>query len=517
MTKILKSGTILAILGIVIWWMGSEAVWLGDDLDYKFRMQGAIWQSWGWIQSPGEFLESQWVHYLNVNGRIIAHSLVQLFNGVLGQQVFAVCNALMYILFAIAISKAGNVSFRKNPAGLLTATCMSVLFFVTKMMPTCQIGYIWGMTVNLLWLVAFYGKTRPTWTRSVVLALTGIIVGNWQESISIGVCAALGIWWIGQFFDRRKTFHTFFDWRRSWAMLGYIVGTASNCLSPSTIGRVGTVQCEITDQLLIASYSIPAIIILVIAAVIVKIRQGRLTALKPNDEEGKIPYTVLVTSILVLLAFNSIIGVYSNRQLFGANLFAAILTLRILPKHRFNNFFNILFSSATILLWGVMATGILEVKEQYRKITELYEASPKGTVEINRERVMTIGHPSAAKYQEDIVGQFDNDLHHSLMKDFKHTRGGKTLKLVPATIPDKEKTEQYAPGHFNVTVKMPKAGEQPREILVYGHYSIMRYLNIPASPRRLQLLKYSRKRGSYGTAVIIPEYPLFTADSIIIL
>lgn len=127
---------------------------------------------------------------------------------------------------------------------------------------------------------------------------------------------------------------------------------------------------------------------------------------------------------------------------------------------------------------------------------------------------MTIGHPSDAKYYEDVVGQFDNDLHHSIMKEFKHTKGGKTLKLKPTTPPDTDNVVRYAPGHFNVTTAMPKKGEPPKEITVYGHYTLLGIIDIPAAPRTLQIMRYSRMRPPFGTATIIPEYPLFIADSI---
>lgn len=517
MTKAIKSVIIIAILGIVIWWMSSEVIWLGDDLNYKYRMNGAIWQSWGQIKSWNDFWNSQFVHYMNVNGRFVAHSFVQLFNGVLGQQFFAICNSLMYIFFALILAKAGNVKFKTNPGGILTAVCLSAICFITKMMPTCQIGYIWGMTVNLWWLTAFFGKGRLSWRHVAFLAFSGIIVGNWQEGISIGVCAALGIWWLNQLYIRKKTGYTLFDWQKSLVILGYYVGTATNCLSPATIGRATTINIPLFDQLLITSYSIPAILILIVVLIYLKLRQKCILNHHTSTIGNSIPNSFLLTAIIILLIFNAVIGVYSNRQLFGANLFAAIIMLRILPKHRFNIYFNIIAVIVTITTWGAMAIGLKEVQKQYLKISQLHQESKTGIVAIDRTRVMTLGHPSNAKYYEDILGQFDNDLHHSLMKDFKHERKGKTLKLVPTSLPNKENVECYAPGHFNVTVRLPQKEEPKREVLIYGHYSILRFINIPASPRKLPILTYSHRRSPYGTTVIIPEYPFFMADSVQIL
>ncbi len=211
------------------------------------------------------------------------------------------------------------------------------------------------------------------------------------------------------------------------------------------------------------------------------------------------------------MVFNIAIGIYSNRQLFGANLFACILLLSILPRHRFCLLGNIISSICVIALWILMAIGMEEVRAQYDKIVRLHAKSEDGSVYFDRQRVMTLGFPLPAKYYEDILGQFDNDLHHSMMKDFKHTRKGRTLKLKPRSRLDRDSIENYAPGHFNVTIKEPLKGEGPRKVIVYGHYPI---LGIEATPRTIDIVKYAKRRPPYATAVIIPEFPFFVADSI---
>ncbi len=515
MKQLVRSSFFLLLLAGGIWWMSANVVWLGDDLDYKYMMKGEIWQSWGKIKTTKEFFLSQWIHYQNVNGRYVAHALVQLFNAKLGQQVFAVCNAIIYVIFAFLIAKIGKVNFKENSTGILSAICISVLCFITKMMPTCQIGYIWGMTANIAWLMAFFGSQRRSWIATIVIMLFGIIVGNWQESVSIGVCSGLGTWWIIQLIDSFRNPDCKFNWRRSWMLLGYVAGTVSNCLSPSTIGRVSDIVMPLADQLLIMSYSFSAIILLVICTLyaIGKKKSLHFFSFK-EQEQGFIPNGVFSTAILFLIVFNIAIGVYSNRQLFGANLFAAILSLRILPQHRFNYLFNTLATATVVAFWTLMIIGISEVKSQYHSIILLHAKSSDGSVYFDRRRVMTLGFPLRAKYFEDILGQFDNDLHHSLMKDFKHTRKGRTLKLKPTSSLDREQVVEYASGHFNVTLKEPPKGEAPREVIVFGHYP---FLGIGAKPRNIKVAKYAKRRPPYATTVIIPEFPFFIADSVSIV
>lgn len=45
----------LCVIATVVWWMSAHVVWLGDDLDYKYMMKGAIWQSWGRIHTWHDF------------------------------------------------------------------------------------------------------------------------------------------------------------------------------------------------------------------------------------------------------------------------------------------------------------------------------------------------------------------------------------------------------------------------------------------------------------------------------
>ena len=514
MKRSVISCSCLLILGLVIWWMSANVVWLGDDLDYKYMMKGEIWQSWGRIKSLKAFCESQLIHYQHVNGRFVAHTIVQLFNARLGQQAFAISNAIVYVLFALLLAKAGKRKTLHDPGCIITAICLSVLCFITKMMPTCQIGYIWAMTANLFWLQIFFRKGRPSWRITAVMILCSPIVGNWQESISIGVCAGLCIWWISHLSESRKTFSVHFDWRRSWMILGYVAGTASNCFAPSTIGRIGDAGLPPIDRILISAYSFPAILILIISIVYTYKTKGKLQLFSFRNEHGLIPKGVLTCGIIMLVIFNPSIGIYSNRQLFGANLLAAILTLEILPRHRFSALLNALMSVAVIAFWGLMLHGIKEVRYQYDDIVRLHAESCDGSVCFDRKRVMTLGFPLRAKYYEDILGQFDNDLHHSLMKDFKHVRKGKTLKLKPTAPVAEETVVCYAPGHFTAILKEPPKGEAPRELMVYGHYPIF---GLRAKPRKIQVTRYSNRSKRYGASVIIPEFPFFTADSIAIL
>lgn len=161
-----------------------------------------------------------------------------------------------------------------------------------------------------------------------------------------------------------------------------------------------------------------------------------------------------------------------------------------------------------------MHGAIQEVKSQYDDIVALHAESKDGSVEYDRHRVVGAGMTlQSMKYYEDVLGQFDNDLHHSMMKQLKHSGRKKTLKLKPATVPPVDSVIEYHPHHFVLTTLIPDSGMPPRKVLVHGHYDFKHFI-IKAAPRELEITKYSRIIKPYGVAVIIPEYPIFITDSI---
>ncbi|MDE5655827.1 MAG: hypothetical protein K2I19_01945 [Muribaculaceae bacterium] len=226
------SWAVLALLCALMAWMTSSVVWLGDDVDYGFVIHDHVWTSNGQIESAGDIVSSQIAHYQNTNGRVVAHSLVQLFCGVLGQGIFTLCNSLVYMAFAwLAVRLGGVRRPMRHPMAVATAASIIPLAFITKMMPSCQIGFVWMFTLTLAWLYLFIHKARAGWPASIGIALLGVLAGNGQEALSIGLSAALGIWWL----RRRCRIGV----RRSLWLGFYWLGTLSACLAPGTLARSG--------------------------------------------------------------------------------------------------------------------------------------------------------------------------------------------------------------------------------------------------------------------------------------
>lgn len=136
--------------------------------------------------------------------------------------------------------------------------------------------------------------------------------------------------------------------------------------------------------MLVATYSLTAFFILVLSAMIMIIRKKRLPAPSFQFRGDGIPGACMLAALIFLLVFNFSVGIFSNRQLFGANMFAAAMTLRILPRHRLPLTLNVMAGVAVAALWIAMYSGIGQVRRQYDDISALHAASPDGTVEFDR-------------------------------------------------------------------------------------------------------------------------------------
>ena len=178
----------------VIYIMSSRALWLGDDINYRYHFKTGQG-----IESVIDAFTSQVEHYNVMNGRFLAHFLVQIFIALLGKTFFSIVNACTYVVFLIFIAKLSGV--KHSNSGFVVLTALLILFgFQTKFVPSCQIGYIWMFTIVLLFIYLFFNseKMLSRWHSTWLLPLS-IIAGWTQEAIVVGISVALIIYVLSNF------------------------------------------------------------------------------------------------------------------------------------------------------------------------------------------------------------------------------------------------------------------------------------------------------------------------------
>lgn len=395
---------ILAAVAVIIFLFSLNAVWLGDDICYRFVVSDGNWildidhpQP---VENIRDLFASQIEHYFCCNGRFLAHTLVQLFCGLLGHVWFAVFNAAAWILFLLAILRSGGAAVA--PRQLLTALVMLVLSFTSLMSPTVQIGYIWMGALVLTFINVFLSRRRYKRWMLPLLFLFGALAGNSQDAYCVGVGAALIVYWFVNI--RRFTV-------AQWIMIaGFGAGSLLLCLSPATLSRASEYGGTFAESLLIATLSLRAFYILAIVVLWRRFHDG----MKWRAIYGAASFYWIVLAVCIL--FNALLMVKSNRQLFGVELMSIVITLRLLRRHSFSSWWIAVFGVVVALFWWFQAGRIAIQRSQLSQIERSYADSTDGTVYVD---TWNSGLMSVLDYSYDLWGlNEDSYAARSLKVDF---------------------------------------------------------------------------------------------------
>lgn len=299
------------------------APWVGDDIEYQYIcLPGVADMSDTPVASLGDVAVSQWHHYFSINGRSVAHVLVQTFCGLLPPAAFVVCNAAVYVLLAFGLLLlCRNCGVRPGrPAAFAGTVALLMLGFSTYYTPAFQIGYVWMFTstVYFLW---FYFRPASSRLPAAALFAAGLLAGWGQEALCTGVSAALCLMAV----FRRRSMN-----RRRWLLAaGYAAGTLLVCLSPAAWSRAAATHASFGDSLACLLRSSREFYLLgAFSAYLLLSRRGTCRSVF-------VRHAFYWNVWLVLLLFNLTIGIVPPaRQLFGLELVSLLLLLRLFAAHR---------------------------------------------------------------------------------------------------------------------------------------------------------------------------------------
>lgn len=317
-----SSAAILAAVFIYVLYMGLNALWIGDDLLYQ-----SSFATGGGISSLNDIWKSQIAHYYTQNGRFVAHFLVQTFLCLLPQYLFSLVNATVYVGFILLILSGLRIGL-DNTKGVAVISLLALICFQTKFTPTCQIGYIWmfSLIVSFVLLFQRFAVKCSKWDLLWLIPLS-FMAGWSQEALVIGVGAALAYWWFGNLKTMTLT---------QWAMLfSFGIGALALCLSPATIHRTGS-ETGSVDFLSAGAYSIVKLLYYSRATYLLAVLCiYLLVSKKAKFKELFLSAPCLWIVWTIMLLFNLLIGVFGNRQLFGCELAALLLSAILFRKHVF--------------------------------------------------------------------------------------------------------------------------------------------------------------------------------------
>lgn len=316
-----KKGLIVPILLFAFALVFSlSALWLGDDIKYGYSF--ADGQE---ITSYSQVIPSQIAHWKTCNGRTVAHTLCQLFIPFWGQTAFSLANALVYVLLWALMCNILGVGKDDHWYQALIAALI-VIGMRTKFTPTCQIGFPWMFALVLCFLITMrdFDKSSPRLLSSwhLLWALPLAFIAGWsQEALVIGVCVALGLYFL---MNLRKMSLA------QWSLIvAFACGAALLCLAPSTLNRTSETHggAGLLPPLVLSlakfAYYLRVTYILIVYMLYLKL--FRKVSFKSMISDNAYLWIVW----LIMMVFNLAIGVYGNRQLFGMELAAMGIIVRL--------------------------------------------------------------------------------------------------------------------------------------------------------------------------------------------
>ncbi len=304
-----------------------------DDYVYRFVFDAQHYYDESFSRLVGswrDIVESQRAHYLCPNGRVVAHTLAQLFLWVGYNGLWSVANTLCFLAlgwlmwrFAAASSKGGRELPRWAGYGLTLALYWLLLphhgqlfFWLTG---SCN--YQWSALLVLAFLNLLFLPSRRAlgW----LLFPVALLAGNGNEALSVGLSLALACYAI---FRREEL-----CLRQFAGLFCFFVGTASNVFSPGVAARLEMAGESVSDASLLERVvnawgdlskvleQWPHLLLVPLAAM--------LLAMWPRGRSH--PHTFLLLAALLSLALATCVRMVDPRATFGYFLFAGMAALPV--------------------------------------------------------------------------------------------------------------------------------------------------------------------------------------------
>ena len=325
-TASLRSLLILLMMFVYVFMFSNYALWLGDDIFYGYKVLFDHPQIPGdHIASFSDVVDSQWNHYFVVNGRVVAHFIVQLVIPFMNKTLFSILNGLAYCLFVYLVVLIGYI-LREGPKSITCnplfhwkafgyVSIMTIIALTLKYVPTSAM-YIWMYDLVLIYLYILLNcPSSPVWV--LLLLPFSIIAGNAHESINIGLSFGLLLYGLRKI--KKLSFNEYV------MLMGFATGVLLIALSPASRSRVGAGDSSIIRLTLSLIYLRATF---VLALIIISALRNKTLTLK---ELWQI-YGCVLIAILVQIAFCFAIKNTGPRPQYGAEVLALICSIALWNK-----------------------------------------------------------------------------------------------------------------------------------------------------------------------------------------
>ena len=317
----------LMIIGIVMLCMNLlDSNTLSDDLVYRFMFQKDNSLTPQIIDSIGDIIQSQWNHYFIVNGRIVVHSLAQVFFAFTPPLFLQIINSILFVVLIYLSLLLVRIDYKES---FFTSVLMCFLLFVV--FSGFRTAMVWGLgALNYLWVLVFTigfviflryihdRKSKVYW----LLAPLSALIGCSHEGLAIPLSVAFIVYMT----VNRKDF---FKTPTGLYMAFYILGAALCLSSPGIIDRAGggmSLQDRILSGIVNAVFNVRVTWLLLITLILLfgKDKKGFYREVS----QQRYYYLTLVMSLGIVLTC----GTNLERVAFFADFVSMLILLKIVSE-----------------------------------------------------------------------------------------------------------------------------------------------------------------------------------------
>jgi hypothetical protein len=339
------------------------------------------------VTNISDIFHSQYNHYFTMNGRSIVHSIVQLFLGLLGKDVFNIINSLVFICLIYLIYKLAVTEKEKTPQSIILLLLFFSLFFLTNafgetfLWLTGSVNYLWSATLMLVILLihSYLVKNQLRTISLPFLFIIGIIGGWSNESFSIGLSGGFFIFYLLNIKLLR--------FNNAILILGFFIGTLLILFSPGTLARAnesgvlgGNLILKFSNGLLkLFSSKIFSCLAVFLIYIFLK---NKIFLKKIYHDKG-----IVLLALLVQIFFLVVIGGGPERAYLGIEILSLIIIFSVISDLYILNKYHliILNISYSLIFLFCIAGSYLFVKswsnyQANKKFISLIIASKDGIV-----------------------------------------------------------------------------------------------------------------------------------------
>lgn len=203
----------------------SLTLFMADDYSYRFCFtDGRL------IENVSQIIHSMRGHRYNMNGRLVAHTLVQLL-GMAPLWVFDILNAGMFTIQLALIMKIGRSENQPRNNLLLLAVFGALWVFTPAFGQVClwqdgSINYLWSVVFGLLYLIPnirfyFSGNSINSGIQKFLYLCLAFGAGAYSETVSAAMIFMTAVLIVMGYREHKKKPY-FYLWSLAVALLGYV-------------------------------------------------------------------------------------------------------------------------------------------------------------------------------------------------------------------------------------------------------------------------------------------------------